>query len=386
MPSKVLRRLVYRPQQVWIRKAIFQIHLWIGLLLSLYVVLIGFSGSVLVFRQELTRFAEMPPRQQLRADARWMETGTALQVIGRRFPKTELTFLYTPREDEPVFDAYLLRKGETTLARLDAVDGKTLATMSVEHSALGLAGRLHYYLLLPRSTGLAVNGVGAALLLTLTITGMVIWWPGLRRWQQGLVIDFRRNWKRINFDSHSAVGFWTLAIVSFWALSGIFFVVPKQVTNLVNLVSKVSPEMQKVVSVPHHSGKQAAPEMMIQAALRLYPEKRLVAVGPARESREPFTVYLTNPGETDLRNADFVYFNPTSGEHVDTIHRGKKRTAGDWIIWSMYPLHFGTSWGMSVKILYALLGLSLPVLSITGVWMYWNRYLGKKWRSLSQPS
>jgi hypothetical protein len=36
--------------------------------------------------------------------------------------------------------------------------------------------------------------------------------------------------------------------------------------------------------------------------------------------------------------------------------------------------------GMSVKILYALMGLSLTVLSITGVFMYWNRYLSKKWQ------
>jgi hypothetical protein len=33
-------------------------------------------------------------------------------------------------------------------------------------------------------------------------------------------------------------------------------------------------------------------------------------------------------------------------------------------------------------VLYALLGLSLPVLSITGVFMYWNRYLRKKWQQL----
>ena len=124
----------------------------------------------------------------------------------------------------------------------------------------------------------------------------------------------------------------------------------------------------------------------IKAAASLYPGKRLAAVAPARESREPFTIYLTDPSENDLRNADFVYFDPASGAYVDTVHRGIKRTAGDWIIWSMYPLHFGTSWGMSVKILYALLGLSLPVLSITGVFMYWNRYLAKKWRQVSMPA
>ncbi|HTF66243.1 MAG TPA: PepSY-associated TM helix domain-containing protein [Edaphobacter sp.] len=49
-----------------------------------------------------------------------------------------------------------------------------------------------------------------------------------------------------------------------------------------------------------------------------------------------------------------------------------------WIMWSMHPLHFGTLWGMPFKILWFLLGLSLAVLSVTGVLMYWNRYLRHK--------
>jgi uncharacterized iron-regulated membrane protein len=47
------------------------------------------------------------------------------------------------------------------------------------------------------------------------------------------------------------------------------------------------------------------------------------------------------------------------------------------------PLHFGTAYGTGVKILWALLGILLPLLAITGTLMYWNRYLSKKWRALT---
>ncbi|NUQ30225.1 MAG: PepSY domain-containing protein, partial [Acidobacteriaceae bacterium] len=47
-----------------------------------------------------------------------------------------------------------------------------------------------------------------------------------------------------------------------------------------------------------------------------------------------------------------------------------------------YPLHFGTLWGLPVKMLWCLLGLCLPVLSITGLLMYWNRHLRTRWRAL----
>jgi uncharacterized iron-regulated membrane protein len=42
---------------------------------------------------------------------------------------------------------------------------------------------------------------------------------------------------------------------------------------------------------------------------------------------------------------------------------------------SMFTLHLGTVRGLAVKILWFLPGLSLAVLSVTGLIMYWNRYL-----------
>ena len=44
---------IRQPQSVWLRKALFQIHLWSGIGIGIYVVLISISGSVLVFRNEL---------------------------------------------------------------------------------------------------------------------------------------------------------------------------------------------------------------------------------------------------------------------------------------------------------------------------------------------
>jgi uncharacterized iron-regulated membrane protein len=40
------------PQPVWFRRALFQVHLWTGVGLGLYVLVISISGSVLVFQQD----------------------------------------------------------------------------------------------------------------------------------------------------------------------------------------------------------------------------------------------------------------------------------------------------------------------------------------------
>lgn len=56
-----LRQWVRRPQDLLLRKITFQIHLWTGLGLGLYVLVVCVSGSVLVYRNELYRtFSPQP--------------------------------------------------------------------------------------------------------------------------------------------------------------------------------------------------------------------------------------------------------------------------------------------------------------------------------------
>ena len=51
----VSKRWVHQPQRVWLRRVLFQVHLWTGICLGLYVLMISLTGSVLVYRNELFR-------------------------------------------------------------------------------------------------------------------------------------------------------------------------------------------------------------------------------------------------------------------------------------------------------------------------------------------
>src|SRR5262245_21372311 len=55
------RRWMRQPQDVWLRRILFQIHLWAGSLIGLYVVVICLSGSVLLYRNELYRTVSPKP-------------------------------------------------------------------------------------------------------------------------------------------------------------------------------------------------------------------------------------------------------------------------------------------------------------------------------------
>jgi uncharacterized iron-regulated membrane protein len=45
---------VDHPEKLWLRQVCFQLHLWIGVAMSAYVFLMSLSGSVIVFRNELS--------------------------------------------------------------------------------------------------------------------------------------------------------------------------------------------------------------------------------------------------------------------------------------------------------------------------------------------
>ncbi len=87
------------------------------------------------------------------------------------------------------------------------------------------------------------------------------------------------------------------------------------------------------------------------------------------------TVYMARDEVGYSANTDFVYFDQRSGSYLFTWHRGQNHTVGDWMLWLVVPMHFGTSWGLTGKIIWASLGLFLPLLTATGLIMYWNRSL-----------
>ncbi|MEQ1949602.1 MAG: PepSY-associated TM helix domain-containing protein [Bryobacteraceae bacterium] len=62
----VWQRWLCQPQQVWFRRALFQVHLWSGIGLGLYIFVISVTGSVLVYRNELYRWASAQPEGQNR--------------------------------------------------------------------------------------------------------------------------------------------------------------------------------------------------------------------------------------------------------------------------------------------------------------------------------
>jgi uncharacterized iron-regulated membrane protein len=121
---------------------------------------------------------------------------------------------------------------------------------------------------------------------------------------------------------------------------------------------------------------------MLQKARTLDPGTTWKGIIFPSSRRSPFQILMSRSGGIGREDEDTLYFNPYNGQYISTWQYGVNKTFGDWFVWLQVPLHFGTHWGLAFKCLWALLGLSLPVLAASGLLMYWNRFLSKRWKSL----
>ena len=220
------RRWLELPQSLWVRKFLFQVHLWTGVLACLYVAVISISGSALVFRRELFlsslhRKVALARAGRLRLEANEME-----ESAQRAYPGDEiLTIIEPPNADQPY--RVVLAHGKTRFERLfDPYTGVDLGDpRSVFERGLGWLADLHDDLL-AGGTGRTINGVASTLVVLLSVTGVVIWWPGIKHWRRSTRIMWRARFARVNWDVHSAVGFWCVLLVLTWGISGILLCFP----------------------------------------------------------------------------------------------------------------------------------------------------------------
>jgi len=379
-----LSQCLHRPQRLWIRRFNFQVHLWAGIILALYVVVIGVTGSILVFGAELARLERPSPWPPLSSRQPVADIAAVIASLASKYPHTHIVSVMTPSPLDPVFTAVLESRRRIIVA-CHPVTGELLGEVNRRASKLDWVYDLHEDLLAHRS-GRIVNGSAAACLLLLAMTGLLNWWPGLQNWRRALTVDFRRRWKRINFDLHSAVGFWSFAFVIIWAGSGIYFTWPDRVLVFVDRLSPIVNSRPPVVTIdPNTTFAKLDFHAILTKAYSVDPGTQWKGVVFPSSRRSPLEMLMSRSPGIGRDYEDTLYFNPYNGQYISTWQYGVNRSIGDWIVWLQIPLHFGTHWGLGVKCLWSAFGLALPLLALTGLAMYWNRSLVKKWAYLRRP-
>jgi uncharacterized iron-regulated membrane protein len=227
----VWQRWVRQPQKIWLRRALFQVHLWSGIAVGLYVFMISVTGSVLVFSNELFRAATPAPIISKSSDPRLSDIQLT-QAATRQYPGYRVVKIGRALDPDEAVDVWLRRGNDIQRRLFDARTGSDMGkSVPTAIRLISILLDLHDNLL-AGSTGREVNGAGALVVLVLAISGLAIWWPGVKTWRRSLSVHRGVGWKRFIWDLHSMIGFWSLGFILVFALSGLYLGIPQPFQDL----------------------------------------------------------------------------------------------------------------------------------------------------------
>lgn len=98
------------------RRLNFQVHLWVGIILTLYMIVIGVSGSVLVFRSELENLCGLKPSQRIRTREPVADIATVVENLKAAYPRSRVVSVDAPSEVDATFVAILEGPGRFKVA------------------------------------------------------------------------------------------------------------------------------------------------------------------------------------------------------------------------------------------------------------------------------
>ncbi len=371
-----------RPQALWWRKALFQIHLWFGLFLGAYVILLCLTGSMLVFQQRLLNDAPHLGNDQLRGP---LSYGDIAAIALKAHPHSTLNDIDMRSNNRRVVSIGLQSHAQTLVVYIDSLSGTIVGQEILQHKhpILVLAEDLHNQLA-AGARGATFNGLGGIILFVVSVTGIVLWWPGKKNWKRSLNVKWNARWPRRNWDMHSAFGFWTFPLLAMWALSGAYFIFPSPFLKALAYISPPAAAPQ----IPSH-WRPGDPILPLGAfdrqAKQLYPLDHLayVYMDTLRPGGTVKFFLSPHPAVPLTIDEDVIVFQPATGQVLSNVS-SSRWSLGERISNSVYAVHFGNFGGLFVEITWSLLGLVPILLTLTGYWMWWNRVLSKKWRPRSK--
>ena len=205
--------------------------MWSGIGIGVYVLVVSVTGSILVYRNELYVAATRDPIVVAQTGPR-LTDDELKKAATRAYPGFTIIEMSRAQNLDQAVSISLRRYNDRRDRIFNPYTGEDLG----DSTPLGI--RLVSKLLqlhddlLAGDTGRRVNGFGGLLLIVLALSGIVVWWPGIKTWRRSLIVHTNVGWRRFTWDLHSMIGFWTLGFVALFGLSGAYLGNPEAFQNL----------------------------------------------------------------------------------------------------------------------------------------------------------
>jgi uncharacterized iron-regulated membrane protein len=402
------------PGKFGIREVSILLHRWTGLLMAVFLITVGLTGSLLAFQNEIDRLLNPelhvlnPPHRppldlatlaeraedsdpHLRVDYFWIDEDQAHMIVGGR------TDPATGKRYELGFAELILDPWSGSVLGKGGMEEEWHRREPWRRKVFPFIYSLHTSLATNTTTGWRMIGVVALLWTLDSFVGFYLtlprspgpFWP---RWRQAWKVKWNANSLRMQFDLHRAGGLWLwpLLFVFGWSsvmlgLTPVYEPVMKHVFDYVPMDESVAKNsLLKPIDAGALTWRQAQEAgeraMAEQAALHRFTIER--PYGMAYIDLYGAYTYCVR-SSIDFRGHGWdttVLVDGNTGRlrDVDLPHGQHFGNSISTLLWG---IHYGDlrDW-LPYRSFIFLFGLFLSVISYTGVYIWWKK---RKWRILA---
>ena len=380
-----------------VRQFFVFIHRWAGLAMTVFLILVGLTGSLLAFKTDVERLIcpriyatprpGVPPLDiaTLAERAQAMVPQGQVVTVGIEEPDQALV-VFEPRDDPATDKPYELGFVQMFV---DPWTGEELGRRRPGDLSEGLINlmpfiwSLHGHLALPRIGGGKVLGIVALVWTIDCFIGFYLTLPAStggfwRRWKPAWLVKWKAGAYRLNFDLHRAGGLWVWLMLLVFAWSSV----------MLNLYSEVYVPVTRAVFdyVPlsgHKRGTNPSPPRLDFRAALSTGERLMVEQATKNGFSVQRAVLLYRMGGvytydvkssrdiTDKLGLTHISFAGDTGAliSVDLPGEHSGNTVSEWL----RALHTADVFGLPYRIFVCVLGLIITMLSVTGVYIWWKK-------------
>ncbi|MBS2098759.1 PepSY-associated TM helix domain-containing protein [Carboxylicivirga linearis] len=366
------------------------LHLWLGLASGIVVCIVGITGALYVFHQEIEDALE-PWRFVEAQDKNFVPPSQLIDTAKRYVPGIEPTGLTYEDKEGAAAVGFISRENGKIAFKVVFMNPYTGEFIRLKEP-LG-EGRFNFFhfiedghrrLWLPQDIGSKIVGISTLIFLIILITGLIMWWP--KKWskqqlKRSLTIKRNSNSKRLILDLHNVMGFYILLFGCVFAITGLVWSFSWFGNSLYYLTSggESKPEHEH----PHSDIKNAhlADSDSIPAIDRAFyltmqqfnNPQRIYMTPTLREEDESIEIVVSLIKGKYYKHNEYFYDRYTLEPIRVKGDRYEESVFADKLDKMNYDIHTGAILGLPGKILAFFISLIIASLPVTGFILWWNR-------------
>jgi uncharacterized iron-regulated membrane protein len=341
---------------------ILRLHRWLALAATLPLLLLGLSGAILTFENELDRALNpqlwsVPVREPA---GNWQDL---VNLVARQYPRDRVGSLRLPAVPGRAAELSL---GSGLLVYCDPYDGRILGSRRRPEILMARIHQFHTNLLVGKSGSLVMGSAAVALVL-LSLSGLPLWWKTKLAWLRS-----RPGKKRFQFDLHNVLGIYS---VLFWltlGLTGGMMTFEHFAEPAVYWLTRSKPiALPSLRSTPQSDEPPQTIDAALEAARAALPGATVSFISLPKQPKETFAAFMKFPEDRTPAGRSRVFLDQFSGR-VLWVTNTRDVPRGTWI-WNQHrSLHTGDQFGWPTRLLMGLASLLLAVQAFTGLTLWWR--------------